>query len=341
MLNPRVHRALFPIAAVLPLLLFLAHNGLAQGKADSLEATARTYEQRLAEMEKERAQAVANFEKAAQKVHRLKEQKQGFVQRRRLEHALRELQVLAQTVEGLENQLRELRAARHSTLVALWGHYDEQASTLAESLERETPHLTETERLERARALVALQRKRAEVSGRLTVVPVAPDSLPRWALSPEENYRRLEDKAARLLDRASRLRQDAAVVDKRLKQLREEIALRQRLDELVSDVALSDHHDETITALAKRAGMVPTEFTSDTRAGLESTTGAQAVVAPTARFGSRDPPQLSSAEAELFMRQLQTEKARLMALADTLEARSHVLTKKATQLRSAQGPSAP
>lgn len=341
MLNPRVHRALFPIAAVLPLLLFLAHNGLAQSKADSLEAMARTYEHRLADMEKERAQAVANFEKAAQKVNRLKEQKQAFVQRRRLEHALRELQVLAHTVEGLENKVRELRAARHSTLVALWAHYDEQASTLAESLEKEIPHLTETGRLEMARALVALRRKRAEVSGRLTVVPVAPDSLPRWALSPEEDYRRLEDKAALLLDRASRLRQDAAVVDKRLKQLREERALRQRLNELVSDVALFDQYDETITPRAKRVEMVPPDYTSDRRSGLGSTTGAHAVVAPTARPWSADPAQLSSAEAELFMRQLQSEKARLMALADTLEARSHVLTKKATQLRSSQGPSVP
>ncbi|MGQ9852501.1 MAG: hypothetical protein ACUVTG_03770 [Candidatus Oleimicrobiaceae bacterium] len=338
MLNTRVVRALFPIA---PLLLLLAHNGLAQGKADSLEATARAYEQRLMDMEREKAQAVANFEKAAQRVHRLKEQKQGFVQRHRLEHALRELQVLAQTVEGLENQLRELRAARDSTLIALWAHYDEQASKLAKSLEKELPHLTETERLERARDLAALRRKRAEVSGRLTVVPVAPNSLPRWALSPEEDYRRLEDKAALLLDRAFRLREEAAVAGKRLKQLREEIALRQRLNELVNDVALFDQHDETITPLAKRAEMVPTEFTSDTRSGLGSTTGAHAVVAPTARPWSADPAQLSSAEAELFMRQLQAEKARLVALAGTLEARSRVLTKKATQQQSAQGPSAP
>ncbi len=339
--NTPARRAVLLIGAAVILLWSLAANGLAQGKADSLEALARAYEQHLANMERERTQAVANFEKAAQKVNRLKEQKQSFVQRRRLEHALRDLQVLADSIEDLENQLRELRAARDSTLVALWSYYDEQVSKLAESLDREIPRLSETERLERVRALSALRRKRAEVSSRLTVIPAAPDSLPRWALSPEGDYRRLEDKAALLLDRASRLRQDAAAVDKRLKELREEMGLRQRLNELVSDVALFDQHDETITPLAKSGGMVPTDFAWDTRSGFESTTGTQAVVAPTARLWGADPAQLSSAEAELFMRQLQAEKSRLMALADTLEARSHVLAQKAAQLRSSQGPSVP
>jgi hypothetical protein len=339
MCNARLLSAGLLVAVAVAVLFAPGANMRAQSEADSLEALARTYEQRLAAIEKEREQVLGRFEKAAQKVDRLKEQEQSFLQQRRLERALRELQTLADAAEAVERQLQELKAARDSTLAALWAYYDAEVSRLAASIESELPRLSEKERLEHGRALVALRRKRAEVSGRLALLPSAPDSLPRWALTPEEDYRRLEDKATLLQDRAARLRQDAAAVEKRLQQLREEVALRQRLNELLSDVALFDQHDETIAPLAG-GGKAAMEADSYSRFG-EATTAAQTVVAPTGRLWTADPAQLSNAEAELFMRELQAHKVRLLALADTLAARAQALAQKAALLRGSPLPTAP
>ncbi|MCR4439527.1 MAG: hypothetical protein QHJ34_15870 [bacterium] len=330
---------LLALGAAIALSAIGAPQAWAQTRADSLETLARTYEQRLAVVEKERENAAARFDKAAEKVNRLKVETQNFLQRRRLERALRELQVLAEKTESLERQQQQLKTALDTTLAALWLHYDAEVTRLAEILETGLP---EDARQEKMRALAMLRRKRAEVAGRIAVVPALLDSLPRWALGPEEDYRRLEDKAALLLDRAARLRQEAASADRRLKQLRDEVALRERLNELASEVALFDQRDETarpMTQGASRASLEtgPGRGVSDYTA--EGTAGRSGVVAPAGRLWSADPSQLSTAEARLFMRELEAEKGHLLAMADTLTARSQELTKRAEALRAQRAPS--
>lgn len=334
--------SMFLLGAVIALGALGRPPARAQTRADSLEALAGRYEQRLAMVDKEREKAASRFDKAAQRVNRLKAEPQNFVQRRRLERALRELQVLAGETESLERQQQELKAALDTTLAALWRHYDEEVTRLAESLEGDAVRLPEAAWQEKVRALALLRRKRAEVAGRIAAVPAALDSLPRWLLGPEDDYRRLEDKAALLLDRAARLRQEASRADRRLKQLRDEVALRERLNELVSEVALFDQRDETARPMAQGGSRAapetgPARGTTDyTAAGAASSSG---VVAPAGRLWSTDPSQLSTSEARLFMRELEAQKERLLALADTLTARSQELTKRAGALRAQRAPS--
>ncbi|MBC7187463.1 MAG: hypothetical protein H5U38_10550 [Calditrichaeota bacterium] len=334
--------SMFLLGAVIAFGALGGAAALAQTRADSLEALARRYEQRLVMVDKERAKAAARFDKAAQRVNRLKAEPQNFVQRYRLERALRELQALAEETESLERQQQELQAALDTTLVTLWRHYDAEVTRLAESLEEGAGRVSHAAWQEKVRALALLRRKRAEVAGRIAVVPAVVDSIPRWALSPEDDHRRLEDKAALLLDRAARLRQEASSADKRLKQLREEVTLRERLNELVSEVALFDQRDETARPMAQGGSRAALETgpgrgaTDYAAAGAASSSG---VVAPAGRLWSTDPSQLSTAEARIFMRELEAQKGHLLALADTLAARAHELTKRAEALRAQRAPS--
>ncbi len=316
----------------------------AQSGVDTLELRAARCEARLAELAEEQKELAARLEKATQKVAKLKEGLQNLFSRRRLESALRELQSLADAAEATERQQRQVNASLDSTLALLWAHYDAEINRLVAALDEEGGSWSPTQRQECLQAISVLRRKRAAASARMASVPAQLDSLPAWALTSEDDYRRLEDKAMLSQERAERVRQEGQAAEKRLRQLREELLLRKRLNELVREMALLDQRDETVRqaeAAGAEGGVLPTSFESTGSRGVKATTEAYVVLPPAGRLWSADPSQLSPAEAEQFIRQLEKERARLSALADTLAARAQALAQKAALLRTQQAPPSP
>jgi len=258
-------------------------------------------------------------------INRLKKPDLSYLERGKMEKWLAESQEMADA--------RQKKLAQRKTL-------GDQVALLAAQLDQRYAALIDS--------LVQVACNNADMTARLQAFRAKRHDLLRLLIIPEDPLlgapvqettgqmpEEIEARAGLLRDREDKLRQRAGAADARIKQVRQELALRKKMAELLDDVRLFDQRDEAVAVTSKTAREATVDVGS-TKGYGGAGEGAQTVevAAPMERLLQQDVRSLSPEEVEAYLMQLERERQKWLVQADSLERAAVEHDRRALELRN-------
>ncbi len=247
----------------------------------------------------------------------------SFFERRKLDNLLKRSQSISQQQERAVAFLNGLSEEKRQETVKLQRLYESAIDSLLTRIEQQEGR---TRQVEAWTAQVQRWRIRQKSLGdhRITLSPA--DYGPE--LEPDDMPADLKAKADFYRDRIDRYRDKAGELETRIAQVRQETTLRRRMSEMVSDVRLFDQRDEAFSPETGQAPADAEQILTDAGRGEEnwknfdymggvSNTSALIQADKYLKF---DFYALPAYDVEGYLADLEKEKKRLLAAADSMAA---------------------
>ena len=332
-----IHRKVF---VLLGWVILLVGPALAQQEMKSLErqltqvqAAQDSLAQRMAELKRQ-------ADSLATRIADIRSREPlGFVERRRLDGLLKKSQELTARQEAALERRTELERQSQSLRVRLRKLYDARIDSIMSRLDR-PQGVSRVERERLGLEIRLLRAKRAALDtpeARRLVSPSSENPDFEQTAMPQN----IEARAVFFRDREDRYRAKAMELEARIARVREETRLRKRLAEMVDDVRLFDSRDEAVRPEKSATRVATQDFAEAGKRGFDSWSNADYMIGIGNTLAIKRADQLLSLDFWTlpaydigdYLRDLDAEKKRLLAAADSLAALAKEYEQKAQQLR--------
>lgn len=323
-------------------------SAIAQTTAiDSLEKEILRLETENQKLSVERATLNLQASGLAEEITSLKgNTEMNFLQRRRLEGQLQSSQELAARIETLDLSIlrNQKRIAENSR--SLIGFYNQSIDQTLNYLLK-NKKLKPSEKTKSYLRIVALKQKRDQLLSKYG--NLAPELRNPLTIQIDENDtpRQISQKADWLKDQEDKLRKEAEVITRQIRNYEDEIDIREKMNDLEQEISLFNHRDENLThvSLVQEPAAKDVLYFDDDgdRNGLDDT--YENSVPPMDVQPSKNSPiiisqqlsgdknTLTEVNIDTLIQSLKNQQNQLVNQADSLQKKAAEFYKRAKQLK--------
>ncbi len=312
------------------LLVFIFFSACAQVWAQSQESRFLKTEldslaERLAGIHAGQQLMSKRADSVAQAISRLKSRPASPLETRSLNEAYRASQIVADSLQGLQNRGQTMDRRLRQKAEALLKNLNTEMAAMAEA---KTAAQKQRDRNAGQRLNQEIQscRQWQKICRQILDEPPPPVLIYEVRIAPDDDARTLQSKADFLRDQADRVERELRAYDHKLAAMREETTLRQRLQEFSQELALFDPANEGLRArerdeaagLASRTDNIPVLESS-----AAQSFNSRASVEPLISFNwPGNVSDLSDQDLRAWQKRLQQWRVQRQAQADSLRRRA-------------------
>ncbi|MBN1782893.1 hypothetical protein JW948_17290 [bacterium] len=205
----------------------------------------------------------------------------SYSEHKKLEKQFQKAQLLNRQIQTAENEINRLNRQYQDTLQALIGNYEEKISESMTRSRKAPDESSQRKHLEDAGRMMA---EKDAWSMRLAQAPSSDIQAMELTVLPWDGFESLNMKRDALLDQEDALRREVAVLDDKIRRIRQEHDLRKKMSDMTNELNLFDENEEIMDRVVLRGHTSEANNVFD----IPPRTGVEANVDEKAHFDQLD-----------------------------------------------------